>query len=571
MRTSQLQITTTKESPADAEVISHQLMLRAGMIRRLAAGLYTWMPLGLRVLRKIENIIREEMNNAGAAELLMPAVQPSELWEESGRWGQFGPELLRFTDRHQRDYCMGPTHEEVITDIARRDLRSYKQLPVNYYQIQTKFRDEVRPRFGVMRSREFIMKDAYSFHASDESLQQTFDDMHQAYTNVFSRMHLQFRPVEADSGAIGGSGSKEFHVLADSGEDAIAYSTEGDYAANLEKAEAICNDVRADATQEMTIVDTPDTKTIQALVDNFNLPIEKTIKTLICHASEESDADLVALLVRGDHQLNEVKATNHPMVKTPLEFATDAEIRAAVGAGPGSLGPVNLAMPVIADRTVAVMSDFGAGANIEDKHYFGINWDRDVESPVVADLRNIEAGDPSPDGKGQLQIMRGIEVGHIFQLGTKYSEAMKATVLDENGKDRLMSMGCYGIGVTRVAAAAIEQNHDEKGIIWPMPIAPFQVAIVPINMKKSDSLRAAADTLYQELKQAGIDVLLDDRDSRAGVMFADMELIGIPLRVVLSDKGLDKGIVEFKGRTDSESTDVARDEIVSLINAKISG
>ena len=482
MRTSNLQIATTKESPADAEVISHQLMLRAGMIRRLAAGLYTWMPLGLRVLRKIENIVREEMNNTGAAELLMPAVQPSELWEESGRWGQFGPELLRFKDRHQRDFCMGPTHEEVITDIARRDLRSYKQLPVNYYQIQTKFRDEVRPRFGVMRSREFIMKDAYSFHSSPESLQQTFDAMHQAYSNIFSRMHLKFRSVEADSGAIGGSGSKEFHVLADSGEDAIAYSTKSDYAANLEKAEAVCNDQRAAPSQEMTLVDTPDTKTIQALIDNFDLPIEKTIKTLICHASEESDSDLIALLVRGDHQLNEIKANNHALVKTPLEFASEEEIRKAVGAGPGSLGPVKLPMPVIADHTVAAMSDFGAGANIEDKHYFGINWERDAENPVTADLRNIEPGDPSPDGKGELQIMRGIEVGHIFQLGDKYSQAMKASVLDENGKACVMSMGCYGIGITRVAAAAIEQNHDDNGIIWPLPVAPFEVAILPINM-----------------------------------------------------------------------------------------
>ena len=569
MRTSQLQLATTKEPPADAEVISHQLMLRAGMIRRLAAGLYTWMPLGPRVLRKVENIVREEMNNAGGAELLMPAVQPSELWEESGRWGEFGPELLRFKDRHQRDYCMGPTHEEVITDIARRDLRSYKQLPVNYYQIQTKFRDEVRPRFGVMRSREFIMKDAYSFHISPESLQQTFDDMHQAYSNIFSRMHLKFRSVEADSGAIGGSGSKEFHVLADSGEDAIAYSTKGDYAANLEKAEAICTDERAAATQEMSLVDTPDTKTIQALIDNFDMPIEKTIKTLICHASEECESELIALLVRGDHQLNEVKANNHPMVQSPLEFASDEEIRKAVGAGPGSLGPVKLPMPVIADHTVAAMSDFGAGANIEDKHYFGINWDRDADTPLTADLRNIEAGDPSPDGNGELQIMRGIEVGHIFQLGDKYSQAMQASVLDENGKACTMSMGCYGIGITRVAAAAIEQNNDDNGIIWPLPIAPFEVVIVPINMKKSDTLKAEADKLYESLKKAGIDTLLDDRDSRAGVMFADMELIGIPMRIVISDKGLAKGVVEFKGRTDNESTDVAIGDIEEFLISKV--
>lgn len=541
------------------------------MIRRLAAGLYTWMPLGLRVLRKIENIVREEMNNTGAAELLMPAVQPSELWEESGRWGEFGPELLRFKDRHQRDYCMGPTHEEVITDIARKDLRSYKQLPVNYYQIQTKFRDEVRPRFGVMRSREFIMKDAYSFHASPESLQQTFDDMHQAYSNVFSRMHLKFRSVEADSGSIGGSGSKEFHVLADSGEDAIAYSTGSDYAANLEKAEAVCSDERMPPSQEMTLVDTPDTKTIQALVDNFKLPVEKTIKTLICHASDECESDLIALLVRGDHQLNEVKANNHALVQSPLQFASEEEIRSAVGAGPGSLGPVKLPMPVIADHTVAAMSDFGAGANVDDKHYFGINWERDTENPIVADLRNIEPGDPSPDGKGELQIMRGIEVGHIFQLGDKYSQAMQASVLDENGKACVMSMGCYGIGITRVAAAAIEQNNDDNGIIWPLPIAPFEVAIVPINMKRSDTLKAKAESLYEELKQAGIDVLFDDRENRPGVMFADMELIGIPMRIVLSDKGLEKGVIEYKGRTDENSTDVPVEDIKNFLLEKING
>jgi prolyl-tRNA synthetase len=569
MRTSQLHLSTTKESPADAEVISHQLMLRSGMIRRLAAGLYTWMPLGLRVLRKIEKIVREEMDAAGASELIMPAVQPAELWEESGRWGQFGPELLRLQDRHGRDYCVGPTHEEVITDIARRDLRSYKQLPVNYYQIQTKFRDEVRPRFGVMRSREFIMKDAYSFHASAESLQQTFDDMHRAYSNVFSRMSLEFRAVEADSGAIGGSGSMEFHVLADSGEDAIAYSTGSDYAANLEKAEAVCNDTLAEPAEEMRLVDTPDTKTIQALVDNFDLPVEKTIKTLICHASEECESELVALLVRGDHQLNETKANNHPLVASPLCFATEDEIRAAVGTGPGSLGPVKLPMTVVADHTVAAMSDFGAGANVDDKHYFGINWGRDVSLPVVADLRNIEAGDPSPDGKGELQILRGIEVGHIFQLGDKYSQAMNATVLDENGKDVVMSMGCYGIGVTRVAAAAIEQNNDDHGIIWPLPIAPFEVAIVPINMRRSEALKEAVEKLYQQLKDEGVDVLLDDRDSRPGVMFADMELIGIPMRVVLSEKGLAKGVAEFKGRSDESASEIDADNIVEFIKSKL--
>ena len=569
MRTSQLHLSTTREAPAEAEVISHQLMLRSGMIRRLAAGLYTWMPIGLRVLRKIEHIVREEMNAAGAAELLMPAVQPAELWKESERWSQFGPQLLRFTDRHDRDYCMGPTHEEVITDIARRDLRSYKQLPVNFYQIQTKFRDEIRPRFGVMRSREFIMKDAYSFHISQESLQQTFDDMYRAYTNTFTRMNLEFRAVQADSGAIGGSGSMEFHVLADSGEDAIAYSPGGDYAANIEKAEAICTDTASEPTEELRLVDTPDTKTIQALVDNFDMAIEKTVKTLICRASEEADADFIALMVRGDHQLNEVKAANHPGVLAPLTFATEEEIRQVAGAGPGSLGPINLPIPVVIDRTVAAMSDFGAGANVDDKHYFGINWGRDLEMPEVADLRNALAGDPSPDGKGELAMLRGIEVGHIFQLGDKYSRALNATVLDENGKDKLMSMGCYGIGITRVAAAAIEQNHDANGIIWPLPIAPFQVALVPINMRRSDTLRAEAETLYQQLQEAGVEVLFDDRDNRPGVMFADMELIGIPMRLVISDKGLAKGVIEFKGRTDESSEDVARDDVVDFIKRRL--
>lgn len=569
MRTTQLHLSTTREAPAEAEVISHQLMLRSGMIRRLAAGLYTWMPIGVRVLRKIESIVRQEMDAAGGAEILMPAVQPAELWQESQRWGQFGPELLRFRDRHQRDYCMGPTHEEVITDIVRRDLHSYKQLPANFYQIQTKFRDEVRPRFGVMRSREFIMKDAYSFHISQQSLQQTFDDMHAAYSKIFSRMDLTFRAVQADSGAIGGSGSMEFHVLADSGEDAIAYAPDGDYAANIEKAEAICNDQPAAASTEMTLVDTPDTKTIQALVDNFDLPIEKTVKTLICHAAEDTDATLVALMVRGDHQLNEIKAANHPAVLSPLTFASEQEIRDAVGAGPGSLGPVNLPLPVVIDHAVAAMSDFGAGANIEDKHYFGINWGRDLPLPEVTDLRNAQAGDPSPDGKGQLAIMRGIEVGHIFQLGQKYSQAMNATVLDENGKDKVMSMGCYGIGITRVAAAAIEQNHDERGIIWPTPIAPFQVALVPINMRRSEALREAAESLYAALQQAGVEVLFDDRDNRPGVMFADMELIGIPMRLVLSEKGLAKGVIEFKGRTDESAQDIPKDEILNFVRDRL--
>ncbi|MEM7207408.1 MAG: proline--tRNA ligase [Pseudomonadota bacterium] len=562
MRVSRFPLATVKESPAEAEIVSHKLMLRAGMIKRLAAGLYSWMPLGIRVMRKVEDIVREEMNAAGAVELLMPAVQPAELWQESGRWSQFGPELLRFKDRGDRDCCLGPTHEEVITDIARRDIQSYKQLPVNYYQIQTKFRDEIRPRFGVMRSREFTMKDAYSFDVDQAGLKQSFDAMYVAYSNIFTRLGLTFRSVEADSGAIGGSGSKEFHVLADSGEDAIVFSSDGDYAANIEKAEAISTDKRETPTGEMHMVDTPDAKTIAALVEQFNLPIEKTVKTLIVAASDEVESDLIALMVRGDHELNEVKANNLSQVASPLRFAEEDEIRAAVGAGPGSLGPVKLPIPVIVDRSVAVMSDFGAGANIDHKHYFDINWGRDLPEPQVEDLRNIIDGDPSPDGKGTLHIARGIEVGHIFQLGTKYSEAMKATVLDEAGKPAPMWMGCYGIGVTRIVAAAIEQGHDDNGIIWPQAMAPFEVAIVPINMHKSERTREAVEKLYADMRTAGIDVLLDDRNARPGVMFADMELIGVPHRVVVSDKGLDKGTVEYKGRCDESSQDIALDAII---------
>ena len=565
MRVSRFHLATIKESPADAEIISHKLMLRAGMIKRLAAGLYSWMPLGILVMRKVEDIVREEMNAAGAVELIMPAVQPAELWEESGRWSQFGPELLRFKDRGDRDCCLGPTHEEVITDIARRDIKSYKQLPVNFYQIQTKFRDEIRPRFGVMRSREFIMKDAYSFGIDQAALKQSFDEMYVAYSNIFTRLGLTFRSVEADSGAIGGSGSKEFHVLADSGEDAIVFATEGDYAANIEKAEAICPDDRPAPCGEMHMVDTPNAKTIAALVDQFDLAIEKTVKTLIVAASDDVEGDLIALMVRGDHELNEVKANNLKEVASPLRFAEEDEIRAAIGAGPGSLGPVNLPIPVIVDRSVAAMADFGAGANIDHKHYFNINWGRDLPEPRVEDLRNIVEGDPSPDGKGTLHIARGIEVGHIFQLGTKYSEAMNATVLDEAGKPTPMWMGCYGIGVTRVVAAAIEQGHDDKGIIWPEAMAPFQVALVPINMHKSDRLKEAVDKLYDDMRAAGIDVLLDDRNARPGVMFADMELIGIPHRVVLSDKGLDNSAVEYKGRCDEQSQNIPLEDIVNYL------
>lgn len=553
MRTSQYLLPTVKETPADAVVISHQLMLRAGMIRKLASGLYTWLPLGLRVLRKVEKVVREEMNAIGAQEVLMPAVQPAELWIESTRWEQYGPELLRLKDRHQRDFCFGPTHEEVVTDLVRNEISSYKQLPLTLYQVQTKFRDEIRPRFGVMRSREFIMKDAYSFHTDHASLQLTYDDMYRAYSNIFTRLGLNFRPVEADNGSIGGSGSHEFHVLADSGEDDIVFSDSSDYAANIEKATAVPRETeRAAATEEMRLVDTPNCKTIEALVEQFNLPIEKTVKTLIAHGAEEGS--LVALIVRGDHQLNEIKAANHPLVASPLEFASEQEIRQAIGAGPGSLGPVNLPIPCIIDHSVAMMSDFGAGANIEDKHYFGINWERDVALPEVADLRNVVAGDPSPDGKGTLEIRRGIEVGHIFQLGTKYSESMNCTVLADNGKPVELIMGCYGIGVTRVVAAAIEQNYDERGILWPEAMAPFQIAIVALKYE-DPAIKEVADKLYNELSQAGYEVLLDDRDKKTspGVKFSDMDLIGIPHRVVVSDRGLKEGQLEYKNRCETES------------------
>lgn len=570
MRVSQFPLSTLRETPADAEVISHQLMLRAGLIRRTASGLYTWMPYGLRVLRKVEAIVREEMDKAGAIEVLMPAIQPAELWQESGRWEQYGPELLRVKDRHEREFCVGPTHEEIITDLMRRELNSYKQLPVNYYQIQTKFRDEIRPRFGVMRSREFIMKDAYSFHLTQESLQTTYDAMYAAYCRIFERLGLGFRPVAADNGSIGGSGSHEFHVLASSGEDDIVFSDASDYAANIEKVEALAPaGERPAPSQAMQKVHTPNTKTIQALVDNFQLPIEKTIKTLIVEAAADSAAKFVALLIRGDHELNEIKAEQQPEVAKPLRMATEEEVRLVMGAGPGSLGPVNCPIPVIADRTVAAMSDFGAGANIEDYHFFGINWERDLPLPKVADLRNVQAGDPSPDGKGTLSIVRGIEVGHVFQLGKKYSETMNATVLDENGKAQTMLMGCYGIGVTRVVAAAIEQNYDEAGIIWPKAMAPFQVSIVPLNMRKSEAVAQAAEALHTQLQAAGIEVLLDDRDMRPGAMFADHELMGIPHRVVISDRGLQAGNLEYKARQGGEAEQVASAEILSFLQAKL--
>ncbi len=570
MRTSAFPLHTAKETPADAEVASHRLMLRAGMIRKLAAGLYTWLPLGLRVLRKVERIVREEMDRAGALEVLMPAVQPAELWQASGRWEHYGPELLRFHDRHQRDFCFGPTHEELITALARDELRSYKQLPVNFYQIQTKFRDEIRPRFGVMRAREFVMKDAYSFHLDATSLKNTYQVMFETYSRIFRRCGLAFRPVRAATGSIGGHASHEFHVLAESGEDAIAFSTESDYAANLELAEALAPvDELPPPAEDLRLVDTPDAKTIADLVDQFDQPIERTVKTLVVAAAAGSEADFTALLIRGDHTLNPAKAEQLPQVAAPLRMATEAEIRATIGAGPGSLGPLNLPIPCIADRTVAVTGDFSAGANRDGKHWFGINWGRDLPRPEVADLRNVQAGDPSPDGEGTLTIARGIEVGHIFRLGRKYSEAMQATVLDEGGKAVHPEMGCYGIGVSRVVAAAIEQNHDPRGIIWPEPLAPFQVALLPMKLHKSYRVREATEQLYQTLAEAGIEVLLDDRDVRPGFMFADMELIGIPHRVVIGDKGLDQGKLEYQGRRDTEPRLIPIDTILPFLTERL--
>lgn len=566
MRTTQYLLSTLKETPSDAEVISHQLMLRAGMIRKLASGLYTWLPTGIRVLRKVENIVREEMNKAGAIEISMPVVQPADLWEESGRWEQYGPELLRIKDRHDRPFVLGPTHEEVITDLIRNELSSYKQLPITLYQIQTKFRDEVRPRFGVMRSREFIMKDAYSFHTSQTSLQEAYDAMHRAYSQIFSRMGLDFRAVQADTGSIGGSGSHEFQVLAQSGEDDVIFSSESDYAANIEKAEALApTGDRPAATQQLSMFATPTAKTIAEVVEQHQMPIEKTVKTLIVKGTEESGHALVALLLRGDHELNETKAEHLDIVAAPLEMGSEEEIRIAVGAGFGSIGPVGLNIPVIADRTVAKMSDFCAGANIDGQHYAGINWGRDLPEARVEDIRNVVAGDPSPDGKGTLLIKRGIEVGHIFQLGTKYSDAMKAAVQGEDGRNQIMAMGCYGIGITRVVAAAIEQNHDERGIIWPATLAPFEVAILPMNMHKSFRVKELAENLYQQLLAKGIDVILDDRKERPGVMFADMELIGVPHTIVIGDRNLDSQEIEYKARSASEKQMIKQHDIINFL------
>lgn len=567
MKVSRFPLATVKEVPSDAEIISHQLMIRAGMIRKIAAGIYAWLPLGLRVLRKSEAVVREEMNRAGALELLMPAVQPAELWQESGRWEQYGPELLRMHDRHNREFCFGPTHEEIITDLVRREIRSYKQLPVNYYQIQTKFRDEIRPRFGVMRAREFLMKDAYSFHIDQASLDETYQSMHDAYARIFSRLGLEFRAVRADSGAIGGALSQEFHVLADSGEDAIVFSTDSDYAANLELAETRpAKEPRAAGSQEMQQVETPGQHSIEEVSQGLGVPPEQCVKTLLV---EGCDNTIVALCLRGDHTLNQIKAEKLDQVAQPLTLASEQRVREVAGCGPGSLGPVGLNITVIADYAAAQLSDFVCGANSDGKHLTGVNWGNNCGEPVRADLRNLMEGDPSPDGKGEVRIARGIEVGHIFQLGCKYSEAMKATVLDENGKENIMLMGCYGIGVSRIVAAAIEQNHDDQGICWPDALAPFQVALLGMNRKKSQRVREACETLYQELVDAGIEVLFDDRDVRPGVMFADMELIGIPHRVVIGEKNLDKGLVEYRKRGQEDNQDIARDTIVGFLRSQL--
>jgi prolyl-tRNA synthetase len=567
MRLSRFPLSTLKETPADTEIISHQLMMRAGMLRKQAAGLYSWLPLGLRVLRKVEAIVRAEMDRAGCLELLMPAVQPAELWVESGRWEQYGPELLRFTDRHQREFCLGPTHEEVITDIARREIRSYKQLPVNYYQIQTKFRDEIRPRFGIMRAREFIMKDAYSFHIDQASLDQTYKVMYDTYSRIFTRLGLDFRPVQADSGAIGGSVSHEFHVLADSGEDAIAFSSSGEYAANIERAEAIApTGTRPAPAAAMATVETPGQHSIEEVCKYLDTTPDRCVKTLLVQGAE---TEIVALVLRGDHELNIVKAEKLPAVAAPLQFASDEQIRNAAGCSAGSLGPAGLPIPVIVDHAAAHLSDFVCGANEDGKHLIGVNWERDLPAPDCSDLRNVVDDDTSPDGNGTLSIARGIEVGHIFQLGKKYSEAMGATVLNEQGKEETMIMGCYGIGVSRIVAAAVEQNNDDKGMIWPAAIAPFQVALLPMNMKKSQRVCEATDALYEQLQTAGIDVLLDDRPVRPGVMFSDMELIGIPHRIVVGEKNLDKGMLEYKARQDDSSEDIPHSDIISFLKAKL--
>jgi len=569
MRASRFLFATLRETPNDAEVISHQLMLRAGMIRKLASGLYSWLPMGVRVLNKVEAIVREEMNRAGSLETLMPVTQPASLWEESGRYTQYGPELLRFKDRHSNDFVLGPTHEEVITDLARNELKSYKQLPMNFYQIQTKFRDEIRPRFGVMRSREFIMKDAYSFHIDQDSLQETYNVMYDTYCRIFTRLGLNFRPVQADTGSIGGSGSHEFHVLASSGEDDIAFSTESDYAANVEMAEAELIGERAAPTQEFKIVETPNQKTIADVSAFLNSDPALSVKALLVQgiSDENGKIPVIALFLRGDHELNEIKAEKHPLIASPLTFATENQLQehdlTAGFCGPQGL--VEKGLIVIIDRAASVLSDFVAGANQSDKHAIGVNWERDAKFTEVYDLRNVVEGDPSPDGKGTLQIKRGIEVGHIFQLGQKYSEALGCKVLGEDGKPSVVTMGCYGIGVTRVVASAIEQNFDDKGIIWPVAIAPFEIAIIPMNAHKSPKTMQAAEALYAELQAQGFDVILDDRNERPGVKFSDIELTGIPHRIVIGEKGLEAGTFEYKGRRDLESINISKDELLEKI------
>ncbi len=567
MKTSQLLLATLREAPTDAEIVSHQLMFRAGMIRQLARGIYTWLPLGLRVLRKVENIVREEMDRAGAQELLMPALQPAELWQESGRWEQYGPLLLRINDRHDREYCYGPTHEEIITDLVRREIKSYKQLPANFYQIQTKFRDETRPRFGIMRAREFLMKDAYSFHLTEESLQQTYEQMFATYSRIFERLGLRFRAVLADSGNIGGNKSHEFHVLAESGEDLIVFSENGDYAANIERAEARLPDgKRAPASQVMATVDTPGQHTIEDISRFLQVSPAQCLKTLVVRG----DDGLVALILRGDHELNHVKSEKLDGVASPLTFADEAEIKQTLACGIGSIGPVNIGIPCYVDHSAAQLADFVCGANKDGEHLTGVNWERDLPLPQTADIRNVVEGEMAADGSGKLHYARGIEVGHIFQLGDKYSTSMKATCLDEQGKSVTLTMGCYGIGVSRIVAAAIEQNNDDRGIIWPAAIAPFELALVPINMHKSQRLREAVINLYEQLLDAGIEVLLDDRKERPGVMFADMELIGIPHRLVFSERGLDEGQLEYKGRRDSDNRDIKLEDACSFIQQLLS-
>ncbi len=566
MRTSQYLLATLKENPADAELASHQLMLRAGMIRRLSSGLYSWLPLGLKVLRKVERIVREELDKSGAQELLMPTVQPAELWQESGRWDIYGPLLLKMYDRHERPFCYGPTHEEVITDLVRKEIRSYKQLPAIFYQIQTKFRDEIRPRFGVMRAREFLMKDAYSFHTSQRSLEETYQVMYDTYSRIFTRLGLDFRPVEADSGEIGGNVSHEFQVLAKSGEDQIIFSNESNYAANIELAEATIPEKQISKNLPLEKIDTPHTKTIEAVCNLLAVSPEKTIKTLIVKGSE---APLIALILRGDHELNTTKCAKIKSLAQPLTFAEREDICNTLGCEPGYIGPINLDIPIIIDHSAAALADFICGANENHTHFQNTNWGRDVAIPEAMDLRNVTAGEPSPDGKGTVSIVQGIEVGHIFQLGDKYSKALGASVLDENGKSTILEMGCYGIGVSRIVAAAIEQNHDDSGIIWPEPMAPFQVAMIAIGRQKSEKVQKMAEKLYNQLKDANIDVLFDDRNERPGVLFANMDLIGIPHRIVIGERGLEKEIIEYKHRRTAVSEDIPVDEVITFLQKKL--